>query len=226
MSYQQKPKNMSKKIGLMGGTFDPIHIGHINLAKSASQIYNLDEVWFIPTGISYLKKDRNVTDASTRLEMTRLAIEDINDCSVTDFEIKRQGFTYTFETLIELRKEYPGYEFYFIMGRDSLLYFDKWYMPEKILENAIVLAGTREGSSVDELLNKAEYCMEQLGGKISVFEFEDIPYSSTKIRELCKQLSSTNFNNLEKEKTLDLLIKAVPTKTLDYILEKGIYSKV
>lgn len=219
-------KEDKKKIGLMGGTFDPIHIGHIKLGLTAKELYSLDELWFMPTGISYLKKDRNVTDAITRLEMTRLAIEDINDCSVTDFEIKRQGFTYTFETLIELHKEYPDYEFYFIMGRDSLLYFDKWYKPEKILENAIVLAGTREGSSVDELLSKADYCMEQLGGKISVFEFEDIPYSSTKIRELCKQIDSTNFNNLEKEKALDLLKKAVPTKTLDYILEKGIYSKV
>ena len=96
-----------KKIGIMGGTFNPIHNGHVALAQAAYEFCQLDEVWFMPSGCSYMKSKDNVVAGEERLEMTRLAIEGISYFKCSDLEVKRAGNTYTAETLEILNELYP-----------------------------------------------------------------------------------------------------------------------
>ena len=106
------------KTGIMGGTFDPIHNGHILIARSAYEKVGLDKVLFMPSGNSYMKK--NVLDVSKRVEMVRLAIADFPYFELSSIEAQRQGNTYTYDTLEQLTKQNPKDEYYFIMGADSL----------------------------------------------------------------------------------------------------------
>ena len=145
-----------KKIGFMGGTFEPIHVGHILLGQWAMEEYGLDEIWFVPTGLSYLKEGQTMLPADVRLELTRLAVEDIPGFKVSDVEAKRPGRTYTVETLEELRRDYPEDHFYFICGADSLEYMENWYLPEGVLSNCEIIAAFRNGSDTDHLKQVAK----------------------------------------------------------------------
>ena len=106
------------KIGIIGGTFDPIHNGHLYIARKAMEEFNLSKVLFIPTGVSYMKTD--VSGAVHRYEMVRLAIKNYPAFEISDLEVFRGGNTYTCETIAELKKEYPDVKFYFIIGVDTL----------------------------------------------------------------------------------------------------------
>jgi len=108
------------EIGIMGGTFDPIHNGHLMLGRQAYEEYHLDEVWFMPSGNPPHKKDHLVTDAALRCKMVRLAIEGFPKFRLSEFEVQRTGNTYTAETLRLLHLHYPEHRFYFIVGADSL----------------------------------------------------------------------------------------------------------
>lgn len=109
-----------KRIGIMGGTFDPVHNGHLLLGRQARSEYGLDEIWYMPSHIPPHKKDHRITDGKDRLAMLELALEGISFSSVSDFEMKREGNTYTAQTLELLKEEYPEDKFYFIIGADSL----------------------------------------------------------------------------------------------------------
>ena len=108
-----------KRIGIMGGTFDPVHNGHLLLGRQARSEYGLDEIWYMPSHIPPHKKDHRITDGKDRLAMLELALEGIPFFSVSDFEMKREGNTYTAQTLELLKEEYPEDKFYFIIGADS-----------------------------------------------------------------------------------------------------------
>ena len=97
----------------MGGTFNPIHIGHLLLAENAYSAFGLDQVLFIPSGCSYMKEQSGILDPDTRLRMTSLAVADNPHFQVSDIEIRRPGYTYTCETLEQLERENPGTEFFF-----------------------------------------------------------------------------------------------------------------
>ena len=115
-----------KKVGIMGGTFDPIHNGHLVIAQAALDTMNLDEVLFIPSGTPYLKDLTTVLSKKERVSMTGLAIEDNPGFALSTIEIDREGNSYSYETLEELKKQNPDVEYYFILGADSLLYLEKW----------------------------------------------------------------------------------------------------
>ena len=175
------------RIGILGGTFDPIHNRHREIAISAKEEYGLDEIWFMPAGDPYCKEDKQVTDAGLRLEMTRLAVKEMPDfCHVCDLEVRTPGNTYTANTLRKLRELYPEHEFYFIVGADSLLYMDSWYEPREIFRNAIILCAERPGN---EELDKE---IERLNRKYAMFGPERVrkihcgeePISSTDIRKM------------------------------------------
>jgi nicotinate-nucleotide adenylyltransferase len=208
-----------KKIGLMGGTFEPIHVGHILLGRCALECYGLDEVWFMPTGVSYLKEGRQMLSAEARLELTRLAISDEPGFRVTDVETKRPGRTYTVDTLKELRGEYPEDHFYFICGADSLEYMENWYHPEGILSNCEIIAACRNGSDVEYLKEIAEKLLrnpsiqstypDDFGGRIHVMEFPNFEISSTDIRRRIKEGRSIRY--------------LVPDPVIREITEKGYF---
>lgn len=132
------------KIGLMGGTFDPIHKGHLHIAEAAAEEYGLDEIWFLPAGDPYFKVGRDITPAKQRLEMTACCIAPYAPryacCAI---EVERSGATYTAETLSELHRRYPMHQFYFIIGLDSLYQLEKWHTPELLFEHAILLCADR-----------------------------------------------------------------------------------
>ena len=113
-------KETMRKIGLFGGTFNPIHNGHLALAQNAYEQCDLDEVWFIPSGISYMKKGQNIPSGIIRYDMVKEAIKEIQHFKVSDIEISREGNSYTYDTLVQLHTQYPEDSFYFIIreGRE------------------------------------------------------------------------------------------------------------
>ncbi len=169
-----------QRIGIMGGTFNPIHNGHIYLAKCAYETLKLDRVLFMPSGNSYLKK--NVLDAEHRVGMTQAAIEKYPYFELSLVEVEREGNTYTYDTLQHLTEENPDTEYYFILGADSLLYIDKWKKPEIIFELCTLVCAVRNDSDLSVLHAKGEE-LAKLGAKIIYLNMDKIDISSTVIRE-------------------------------------------
>lgn len=199
-----------KKIGLMGGTFNPIHIGHIILAQRAMEEMELDEVWFIPTGCSYMKVNNpDILAGQDRLELTTRAIQDNNRFRCLNLEIERQGYTYSYETLEQLKAMYPNYDFYFIFGADCLFSIEKWKCPDRIFQNCTVIAAARNGSSLEKMQEKIDWLSEQYGAKIQLLAFPNLEISSTEIR-----------NRIRNHKSIRYL---VPDSVLSYIEEKKLY---
>lgn len=144
-----------KKIGIMGGTFDPIHNGHIMLGRQAYEEYDLDCIWYMPSRIPPHKKDHTITAAKDRLAMTAAAIAPYSYFKLSDFELRRTGGnTYTADTLRLLKEEYPDVEFFFIAGADSIMDIEKWYHPEYVLPAVTFLAAAREHEEADRSLDE------------------------------------------------------------------------
>lgn len=171
-----------RKIGLLGGTFSPIHNGHIELAKRAYNAFSLDEVWFIPSGISYMKRDQKIPSGQIRLEMVSHAIENTSYFKASDIEIKRQGNSYTYETLQELKNLYPDDTFYFIIGDDTLFTMESWYKPEEIFRLATILVMVRDFSQ-EAVDSKCEELKEKYGATALSVKAPAIDISSSVIRK-------------------------------------------
>ncbi len=199
------------KIGIMGGTFDPIHIGHLLLAQCAMEEEDLEEVWFVPTGCSYTKEreGRKVLPPGERYEMARLAVEDNHRLRCLDIESKREGNTYSYETLEALRQAHPGHSFFFIFGADCLFAIEGWKCPERIFANATVIAAVRSGADVSAMRRKMAELSQKYGADIRLLPFRNFDISSTEIRARVREGKSIRY--------------LVPDKTARYIVEKGFY---
>ena len=124
-----------RRIGILGGTFDPPHLGHLLIAETARVALDLESVMFLPAGEPWLKSGQRITPASHRLKMVQLAVGDNPDFCVSDCEVRRRGATYTVDTLRELRCGFPpDTDLYFIVGSDVLEQFHRWKEPDAILE--------------------------------------------------------------------------------------------
>lgn len=168
---------MGQRIGIMGGTFDPIHNGHLVAASEVAWIYQLDQVIFVPTGRPAFKQDRAVTNAEDRYLMTVIAVAENPQFSVSRVDIDRPTITYTIDTLHDLRKEYPHAEFFFISGADAISHISQWKDADKLWDMAQFIAVTRPG-----------YSTEMMGHNIpdrpiSVMEIPALAISSTDIRQ-------------------------------------------
>ena len=134
------------KIGVLGGTFDPIHRAHLTIAACALDEYSLDEVWFMPAGDPYFKEGSSVTAPGIRLAMTEECIKAFGEprfkCS--DFEIRDRHRTYTSQTFRRLSEASPDDRFFFILGLDSLESLHSWYKPEELLRCAVILCALRQ----------------------------------------------------------------------------------
>ena len=172
-----------KRIGIMGGTFDPVHNGHLLLGRQARSEYGLDEIWYMPSHIPPHKKDHRITDGKDRLAMLELALEGISFSSVSDFEMKREGNTYTAQTLELLNEEYPEDKFYFIIGADSLFQLETWYHPEKVMELTSLLVSGREydraGRTLDQQIS---HLKSVYGAHIQVLHNPEMNVASARIR--------------------------------------------
>ena len=206
------------RIGIMGGTFNPIHKGHIQIAQGAYEQYHLDAVWFMPNHIPAYKATDELVSEIDRLAMVELAIREIPYFCSSDYELQREGNTYTWETLQGLKGEYPDNEFYFIMGADSLMYFDKWVHPERIVSMAHILVAARDHSS-DEQLQAKIMQLEQLYScaDFHILRCEEIDCSSSKLRQ---KLAAGNPDNLS-----GYIRSYLDPAVLRYIQDKRLYRK-
>lgn len=201
--------NNYKKIGILGGTFNPIHMGHLLMAEKAREAADLDIVILMPSGISYLKTHLGVLSGPKRLEMVDLAIQDNPHFISSDIEIMRQGNTYTYETLLYFKEQYPDSEVYFIVGADSLFSMEKWMNPDIIFNNCTILAAGRNQTTMSQMLEKKAFLEEMYHAKIQLLEFGQIEISSSMIRE-----------NIKNHKSIRYML---PEPVRKYIMEHQLY---
>ena len=194
-------KEVFKRIGLFGGTFDPVHKGHLALARSALKGLNLDRVIFIPVRRSPFKPKISISGSAHRLKMLRLSLRGMKKCAVSDCEIRRPGPSYTVDTVRKFRKKYPRGALFLILGSDALAGFKRWKNWKEILNLCVLAVGRRKGTK-----GKAPRGLE----KKIVFLKPPMPnVSSTEVRKA-----------QEKGKSFSV---SVPKPVQDYIREKGLY---
>ena len=194
--------NIGARIGLMGGTFDPIHHGHLMAANEVGQVFGLDEIIFVPTGQPWQKSERTVSPAEDRYLMTAMATAANPIFSVSRAEIDRPGETYTVDTVRQLRAERDAdAEFFFIIGADALSRLDTWHKPEELLELVHFIGCTRhrhqliEGSLGEE--------------KFDLLEVPALEISSS----LCRERVRTGLP----------IRYLVPDDVISYISKRGLY---
>lgn len=171
-----------KKNGIMGGTFNPIHNGHLALAQSALEQFALDEVLFMPCGVPYMKADQHVEDGQIRAEMTALAIEGRPHFRLSLMELEQEGNTYTYQTLERLKSENPETVYYFIAGADSLFHMTKWAHPERIFADCRVLAAVRDDKTTEDMEAQIRFLEQQYNARIHLLQTEPMDISSSGIR--------------------------------------------
>ena len=133
-----------EKIGILGGTFNPIHTGHLILAENAYDEFHLNKVWIMPSGCSYFKDQQRIVSGEHRMQMISLAIEKNPHFELSTLEIYRPGNTYTYETIHFLKEHYTNTDFYFILGEDSLFQIETWKCPKEIFSGCTLLVACRE----------------------------------------------------------------------------------
>ncbi|MCR5420674.1 MAG: nicotinate-nucleotide adenylyltransferase [Lachnospiraceae bacterium] len=202
----------SKKTGIIGGTFNPIHIGHLILAENAYDNLKLDKVIFMPTGCSYLKDQSQILKANERLELINAAISGNDHFVSSDYEIRKSGNTYTAETLTELNELYPEQEFYFIIGEDSIYNIESWYKPDRIFDNCILVVAPRNHEPDEKLIQIVKKLTYKYNASISILDTPDIDISSSMIRERISNGKSIKYY--------------VPDKALNLIVSKRYYIDV
>ena len=200
-----------RRIGIMGGTFNPIHNGHLAIAGRAKDQFALEKVFFMPSGVPYMKDQREVLPIQTRCEMTALAIRDIAGFELSRLEAAdaAQGKnTYTCDTLQKLRRDEPETAYCFILGADSLYAIEHWKNPESIFQSCTVLVAVRTDDTMDKpqqasmcdsdgpvetagnqqerLRGQAQYLREKYGASVEILEFAGMDISSTQIREMAR----------------------------------------
>ena len=172
-------------IGILGGTFDPIHNGHLLLAKQAHREYGLSSVWFMPSGHPPHKRDHLVTDGKARQDMVRLAIQGIPYFSFSDFELKRPGSTYSAQTFRLLNETFPELDFYFIVGADSLYQLEHWYHPQEVMDRATLLVAGRAYNEPHRSLDQQiQYLTERYHARIFRLHCGEMDVSSAMLRQM------------------------------------------
>ncbi|MBQ2745882.1 MAG: nicotinate (nicotinamide) nucleotide adenylyltransferase [Lachnospiraceae bacterium] len=171
-----------RKIGILGGTFNPIHIAHIQLAKAAYEQYDLEKVLIMVSPNPPHKAGKVIADVVHRNAMVKLAIKPYEYMKFSDFEQMREGFIYTAETLTLLNEKYPDNHYYFIVGGDSLDAIDKWYHPEIVLAKCTLLAAGRDDIYDDVLSARIKELNTRYNADIRMVKMPKHDISSTEVR--------------------------------------------
>lgn len=183
----------NKKVGIMGGTFDPIHYGHLILAQNALDTFSLDEILFVPSGTPWLKESTKVLSKNKRVSMTGMAIEDNPDFALSTIEIDREGNSYSYETVEELKRIQPKTDFYFIMGADSLLEIERWKHPDRLMAECTLLVAVRDDCDREGLEKQIIYLTDKYQADIRILPANRIDISSTKIRRMIREGKSVRY---------------------------------
>ncbi len=199
------------KIGLMGGTFNPVHKAHLNIAEAAYRQFSLDIVYFMPSGHPGYKDDKELASGENRLKMIELAIEGIPYFKTEDIELLRPGNTYTSDTLRELKVKYPNDDFYIIMGADSIMYLERWHEPDVICKYASILVAGRNELPVRQLELQRDMLIKTFNADISFIKTKEM------------DISSSNIRKAVKDNDMPYLSKVLPKKELKFIIENRLY---
>lgn len=200
-----------KRVGLYGGTFNPIHFGHLNLAITLKEKQDLSEIWFIPTHVTPLRAQTPSLSPHHRLKMLELALEEIPGFEICEEELNRPPPSYTVDTVKEILKKYPSFDFFLLFGEDSLLRFREWKDPLEIVKLVPLFIGSRRNIELVKRLPSLGF-REEIGAAIrkGMVETPQIEISATQTRErLKKRLYCGHL---------------MPAKVLDYIYENQLYS--
>ena len=200
---------MSGTIGLFGGTFDPIHLGHRYLAEAAIKQAGLDRLIVMPARIPPHKANAKLVSGKQRLEMCRIAFSGLETAEVSDYELGLEGKSYSYNTIRWLKDKYPGSRICFIMGSDQLEVFNIWYRWQEILELADILVLSREDSLDARELEEKASRITDIPGKVTVIKVKPFEISSTRIREM-----------LEKNEDCSCYLDK---KVIEYIKAEGLY---
>jgi nicotinate-nucleotide adenylyltransferase len=172
---------MKKKIGILGGTFDPPHFGHLLIASEVLHSLQLSEIWFIPNQIPPHKQSEHFTESQHRLNMLKLAIKDNQQFKVNTIELEREGPSYTYDTLRLLLEEFPEYEFYFIIGADMIEYLPRWHQIDEIIKLVTFVGVKRAGFKTSSIYPVTE---------VEIPQFE---VSSTMLRKRLRINGNTDY---------------------------------
>lgn len=202
------------KIGILGGTFNPIHLGHIKLAQTTYEELSLDTVWFMPSKNPPHKDNNCIIAERYRLEMIKLAISEYKHFQVSDIELQRKGTTYTSYTLEYLNdssnydKEYSNNEYYFIVGADSLLNIESWNRPEVLFKLSNFVVACRDDVDITMLTKHSEYLRDKYNANIFIINMDKLDISSSYIRQ-CYMVNPCDFDykNYLNDKVHQFIIK-------------------
>ncbi|MDO4622986.1 MAG: nicotinate-nucleotide adenylyltransferase [Eubacteriales bacterium] len=209
---EEKAERRKKRVGIMGGTFDPIHVGHLILGEAAYLQFGLDEVHFMPAGNPPHKQNRaGRASDEQRVEMVRRAIASNPHFHLSLVEMNADGYTYTYRTLERLKAENPDNEYYFVMGADSLVDFDTWREPQRIVDAAHLVVATRNQTDpkvFESLLAKRR---AQFNGDFLKMDTPNLDISSNNLRKKIRSGESAKYYILDT--------------VLEYIEENNIYKQ-
>ena len=198
-------------IGVLGGTFDPVHVGHIAIAQAAREQLKLSQVLFVPAGVPWLKGHRDITPAERRVEMLELAIAPYPSFLVSRVELERPGHSYTTDTLEQLKREFgEDANLYFILGVDALSDLPLWHQPQRIIELCHLVGARRPGSRPPDI-ESLEGSLPGISQRVIILDNEPVDASSSVIRE-----------RVADGLTIEGL---VPDAVARYIEEHGLYRK-
>lgn len=199
-----------KKIGIFGGTFNPIHKGHIHLAQQYLKVLDLDELLIIPAKYPPHKQAHDLASSEDRLNMCKLAFRDMPKVTVSDLELKRPGKSFTIDTLEELQKQYPDARFYLMIGGDMFRSFEEWHRFRDVLGSATICTAAREEGEYPQL-ERARQHLSQYSENLMILKISVLEISSTKIRE--KLFCGEDCSAL------------LPEEVERYIMERNLYRR-
>ena len=199
----------TRRIGIMGGTFDPIHVGHLLLGECAWEQFSLDRVLYMPSGNPPHKTERDGATNEQRTEMTRLAVAGNPHFELSLEEMHEMGYIYTSRTLARLTEKHPDTHYFFIMGADSLMYFDTWRDPEIIASLCTIIVAVRDHMPMEKLNGKIHELSEKYNADIRKLDTPNVDVSSSMLREWIAEGRSCRYY--------------LPDETLAYIRREGIY---
>lgn len=203
---------MSKNIAILGGTFDPIHLGHIKMAEAVLSQIDVDEVYFMPSKIPPHKLNKNVTSEEHRCNMVKIAIKNNNKLKFSDFDLIRDNISYTADTLTLLKKDNKDLNIYFIIGGDSLKNIKTWYRPDIVLSNCTLLTIMRDDVDSIKMKEIIDDLIKEFNAKIIPINMDKIDISSTKIR-----------NDLVTNRDYGAFADVLDKNVFDYIIENDLY---
>ena len=199
-----------ENIAIFGGTFNPFHIGHIEILSELNSLEYIDKIIVMPSKIPPHKEVDFLASEKHRLNMCKIASKMFNKALVSDIELLRKGKSYTVDTISDLRLIYPNANFFFTLGGDMLYFFDTWKNYKEIIKNVSIICFNRAGLNLNEVLSSAQKLKSQ-GAKVIVLEKNITEVSSTFLRE--------NIDNN------DTLKKYIPCEILEYITENSVYGE-